>query len=206
MQLYFGGGCPPVDRDGEEGRRLMLANAFQMNYGFAFRIATYATLRRLADQTFGATGSRLVVDSPHNSIYEEEVEGERAIVHRHNSCRALPASKVDGHPAFGGIGQALLLPGLHRTSSYLCVAAEGAQASLYSACHGAGSMISDFERRGVSGFDPRGRSTLTFGYDDHAPTEDRHLDDLGVNEALGILTGNEIVKPVARMRPFAVLR
>ena len=32
----------------------------------------------------------LVVDSPHNSIYEEEVDGRRAVVHRHNSCRRTP--------------------------------------------------------------------------------------------------------------------
>lgn len=206
MQLYFSGGCPPVDRASEEGRRLMLANAFAMNYGFAFRMATYASLRRLADQTFGPTNSRLIVDSPHNSIYEEEVNGRNAIVHRHNSCRAYPAAKMADHPAFSEVGQALLLPGLHKTSSYLCVAGDGAESSLYSACHGAGSMISDFQKRGISGFDPQSRSTLCFGYNDHAPTEDRQLDDLGVNEALGILTNSAIVKPVARLRPFAVLR
>jgi len=38
-----------------------------------------------------------------------------------------------------------------------------------------------------------------------APAEVPHLDDRGVNEALGILTGHDLVRPVARMRPFAVL-
>ena len=44
----------------------------------------------------------------------------------------------------GGAG-----PGTHRTSSYLCVAGGSADA-LYSACHGAGTVVTDFARRGIS--------------------------------------------------------
>src|ERR1700680_4670667 len=124
MSLYFSNGCPPVPRDGEEGERLMLANAVAMNYGFAYRQATYSTLRRLAHESFGA-GMKLIVDSPHNTMYEEEVQGEVAMVHRHNSARAFPASKMRGPPAFAETGMPLLLPGTNRTPSYLWLAAEG---------------------------------------------------------------------------------
>src|ERR1022692_4550488 len=110
-----------------------------------------------------------------------------------------------GPPAFAGTGQPLLLPGTNRTSSYLCVPATGAYRSLYSACHGSGSIISAFERSGRSGPDPQRRTTAKYRYDGTAPAEVPHLDDNGVNEALGILTGHDLVKPVARMRPFAVL-
>jgi RNA-splicing ligase RtcB len=204
MSLYFSGSCPPVPREGEEGERLMLANAVAMNYGFAYRQATYSTLRSLARQSFGAS-MKLIVDSPHNTIYEEEVQGEVAVVHRHNSARAFPASKMRGHPVYADTGMPLLLPGTNRTSSYLCVAAEGADQSLYSACHGTGSIISDFERRGLSTTDPYGHTTLKFGYQDTAATVVPHLDDNGVNEGLRILASNNIVRPVARLRPFAVL-
>jgi len=203
--LYFSDGCPPVPRDGREGERLLLANAASMNYGFAFRLATYATLRRLAREAFGASGSQLIVDSPHNSIYEEEVAGVVAVVHRHNACRAYPAARMAGHPVFGEVGQALLLPGMNYTSSYLCVAGEGASASLYSACHGAGTIIADFAARRLSGPDPHAHTTLRFGYSDAAPDEVPHLDDRGINEALGILVRHDLVRPVARLRPFAVL-
>jgi tRNA-splicing ligase RtcB len=203
--LYFRRQFPPVDRGTPEGERLLLANAMAMNYGFAFRLATYAVLRRLADEAFGGAGSRLVVDSPHNSIYEEEVGGEVALVHRHNACRAYPASKMTDHPVFGRTGQPILLPGTNRTSSYLCVASEGASGSLYSACHGAGTMIEDFAGRGLSGVDPRGRRTLRFKYSDAAPETVPHYDDRGIDEALGILQRAGIVRPVARLRPFAVL-
>jgi hypothetical protein len=47
--------------------------------------------------------------------------------------------------------------------------------------------------------------TARYRYDGAAPAEVPHLDDRGVNEALGILTSYDLVRPVARMRPFAVL-
>jgi tRNA-splicing ligase RtcB len=204
MRLYFSGGCPPVLRGSEEGERLMLANAVAMNYGFAYRQATYATLRTLARQYFGAN-TRLIVDSPHNTIYDEEIGGAPAIVHRHNSARAFPASRMRQHRVFADTGMPLLLPGTNRTSSYLCVAAEGADQSLFSASHGTGSIISDFARRGLSSLDPQGHTTLRFGYKDTSPAVVPHLDDNGVNEGLRIMVSNQLVRPVARLRPFVVL-
>ena len=200
LALYFSAGCPPVDRDSAEGRRLLLANAAAMNYGFAFRTATYAALRSIVREVFGGA-ARLVVDSPHNSIYEEG----GAVVHRHNACRAFPAALAPAGTVFAQTGQAVLLPGTHRTSSYLAVAGPRAQDSLYSACHGAGTLVADFAERGRSVSHPGRHETLRFRYSDAAPARVTHLDDNGVNAALAILVDNGIVRPVARMRPIAVL-
>jgi len=203
--LYFSGGFPPVQRDSPEGERLMLANAMAMNFGFAFRMSAFAILSGLLGESFGANGSRLIVDSPHNSIYEEEIDGETAVVHRHNASRAYPASRMAHHSLFGRIGQPLLLPGTNRTSSYLCVAGEGAHSSLYSASHGAGSNIKNFVAHGLSGRDPGGRMTLRFDYSGNGPIEVAQLDDRGVDDTLQILHSHDILRPVARLRPFAVL-
>jgi RNA-splicing ligase RtcB len=205
IALYYADGCPTIPVDGTEGERMLLANAAAMNYGFAFRTATYGTLSTLARKVFGARGVQLVVDSPHNSIYEEQVGGQRAFVHRHNACRAYPASMMPTGTAFGAVGQALLVPGTHRTSSYLCVAADGAERSLYSACHGAGTLIDQFAKSGRSELDARRRTTLRFRYSDSEPAAVPQLDDHGIDEALAILTGSGLVRPVARLHPIAVL-
>ena len=113
LSAYFTRGCPSVPVDGDDGRRVLLATRLSMNYGFAYRMTTYATLRAIARSALGAT-TRLVVDSPHNSVYEEQVGGEQAFVHRHNACRAFPAALMAGHPAFAETGQPLLLPGTNR--------------------------------------------------------------------------------------------
>jgi RNA-splicing ligase RtcB len=201
---YFQVGCPSIPIEGDEGRRVMLAQRLSMNYGFAYRLATLAALREMARASFGAT-MRLVVDSPHNSVYEEEVGGAPAYVHRHNAARALPPEMMAGHPAFAQTGQPLLVPGTNRTSSFLCVPGPHAHRSLYTACHGTGSIIKAFERSGRSGPDPRGRETLRYGYSDGAPRRVAQLDDHGVDEAISILSGNGLVTPVVRLRPFAVL-
>ncbi len=203
--LYFSGGFPPVERAGAEGERLMLSNLMAMNYGFAFRLSAYAILTQLAEESFGTVAPKLVVDSPHNSIYEEEIGGAKAIVHRHNAARAYPASRMTDHPVFGKTGQPLLLPGTDRTSSFLCVASEGADRSLYSVSHGSGSNIESFESRGLSGPDPEKRATWKFDYAGNGPAEVAHLDDRGIDDTLEVLTSHDIVRPVARLRPFAVL-
>ncbi|HEY3002859.1 MAG TPA: RtcB family protein [Kribbellaceae bacterium] len=205
LSLYFTDGLTPLPLDSDEGRRLMLATAAAMNYGFAFRVATYASLRRIAADSFGGAMGRLVVDSPHNSIYEEPVGDGTAVVHRHNACRAFPAELMTPGTTFAETGQAVLLPGTHRTSSYLAVAGDSAATSLYSACHGAGTVVSDLVERGISADDPQGRSTRRYRYDDGAPTDAPHFDDRGVDAALDVLVRNQLVKPVARMRPVAVL-
>jgi RNA-splicing ligase RtcB len=202
--VYFSLGCPSVPTATDDGRRLLLAQQLAMNYGFAYRMATLATLRGFARVAFGARLD-LVVDSPHNSVYAEEINGSPAYVHRHNAARALPPRLMGGHPVFAETGQPLLLPGTNRTSSFLCVPGPDAHRSLYTACHGTGSIISAFEREGRSRPDPRGRSTVRFSYRDAAPHAVAHLDDLGVREGLDILVRHGLVRPVARMRPFAVL-
>jgi len=205
LDYYFRQGCPAIPLDGPEGSRVMLANAAAMNYGFAFRAATYATLAELATKQLGARSARLVVDSPHNSIYPEQVDGAPALVHRHNSCRAYPADRMPAGTPFGAFGQAVLVPGMHYTSSYLCVASDGAEQSLYSACHGAGTVIDGAVKAGWSEPDEQGRRTWRFRYGQDEPQSVPHLDDRGVDAALSILTRHDLVRPVARLRPMAVL-
>ncbi|MDQ6898814.1 MAG: RtcB family protein [Candidatus Dormibacteraeota bacterium] len=204
LLLYFGDGCPPVERSSEEGRRLMLSRAVAMNYGFAFRQATYASLRRLARQHL-CSGSRLIVDSPHNSIYEEEVDGRPAVVHRHNASRAYGPALMAAHPIFSVTGQPVLVPGTNRTCSYVCVGTDESLPSLHTACHGTGSIIKDFANRGLCRPDPERRATLRYSYDSDDAKVVQHLDNRGVDEGLQIMVAKRLVRPVARLRPIAVL-
>jgi RNA-splicing ligase RtcB len=203
--LYFSDDYRPVERDSAEGEQLMLANLAAMNYGFAFRLCAYANLRAMLRETLGSAGGRLVVDSPHNSIYEEQVGGEPALVHRHNACRVNPPDPTAGDAITRGLGQALLLPGTNRTASYVCAPGDAPARSLHSTCHGAGRMIKDFVGRGMSGAHPRGRATMRYDYTGAGPMPVEHLDDRGIDVAVAILSHHQIAHPVVRLRPFAVL-
>ena len=108
--------------------------------------------------------------------------------------------------AFGTVGQAVLVPGMHYTSSYLCVASAGAEQSLYSACHGAGTVIDQFARAGRSAPAPRTVTSPTgTGTARTSQSSSRTWTTVGVDAALAILVRHDLVRPVARMRPLAVL-
>jgi RNA-splicing ligase RtcB len=203
--LFFSDDPPPVDRSTAEGEQLALANAMAMNYGFAFRLCTYATLRMLLHRCLGARTARLLVDTSHNSIYEEAVKGEPAIVHRHNACRIFPASELAGHPVFAGTGQPLLLPGTGRTSSYVCIPGDHPERSLHSVCHGAGSVVAELARRGMPTSRAGCGSTLRFTYGTAPPARVPHIDDAGIDAVVDLLRDSGIIRPVVRLRPFAGL-
>ena len=206
LGLYFTAGCTPLPLAGDEGQRLMLATAAAMNYGFAFRTATYAALRKIAAELLrrrhraGWSWTRPTTASTRSPSGSGPASSTGT-----TPAAPSPASMMAPGTTFAETGQAVLLPGTHRTSSYLAVAGDQAANSLYSACHGAGTVISDLVARGVSGNDPLKRVTRRYRYDDGAPTDAHHFDDRGVNAAVDVLVRNGLVKPVARMRPVAVL-
>ena len=200
---YFKHGGTVVEAASTEGDRLQLSQRLSMNYGFAYRLATFAALRGMAAVELGSE-MNLIVDSPHNTIYNETVNGRSAFVHRHNAARAIPASLLQGHPAFAKTGQPVLLPGTNRTSSYVCIAGDGSRKSLHTSPHGTGTVIKQFVAAGKSNLHPEGHRTLRFRYDGTCEVVE-HYDDNGINEALSILVANDILRPVVRVRPFAVL-
>ena len=175
-----------------------------MNYGFAFRLSVFAALSKLLRANRSEQTGNLVVDSPHNSIYEEEINGETAIVHRHNAARAYPASRMTQHPIYGKIGQALLFRA--RTARRpISVSRARALTAASTRPHMARIEHQGLRRARPLGRDPQQRRTLRFGYSTRAPLEVDQLDDRGVDETLRILGEHDIVRPVARLRPFAVL-
>ena len=205
LHLYFTDGCTPLALDSDEGQRLMLANAAAMNYGFAFRTATYATLRRLAAECFGAppAGS----SSTHRTTAStRRTWPAPSVVHRHNSCRAFPAELMtarhhlrEHRPGGAAAGHAphVELPRGGRPE-------RRGEPVLRLPRRGDGRLRA--RRPGALGRPTRSDgSTRRFRYDDAAPAHVSHFDDRGVDAALRVLERNGLVKPVARMRPIAVL-
>ena len=152
------------ERDSVEGERLCWP-PMAMNYGFAFRLATFATLDAQAAGRWvrpGAADRRLA----HNTIYEEHIGGRRAIVHRPMPPR-LPGLAHGHHPVFGRIGQPVLLPG---TSHYPPTCASPARAPSRPA-----RRPTVPARRSTSSREPDGRpmtregSTLRFRYAQREP-------------------------------------
>jgi tRNA-splicing ligase RtcB (3'-phosphate/5'-hydroxy nucleic acid ligase) len=204
LSLYFISRAQTfIPKDSEEFDRIFLYNNLAMNFGFAYRIAALNDIREGLKNLSTGTEISLVYDLPHNLISRERVNGKEGIIHRHNSVMCYPKSKMGSHEIFKDTGQPVLLPGTNRTSSFLCVAEEGARDYLYSVDHGAGHTVDRFIRSSVSR--PIGRATQRYRYNSDKIEELHHYDDLGVNHVLDQLKNRNIVRPVVRLRPVAGL-
>lgn len=178
-----------------EGVRLMQAMKAALNYSYAFRVAMLKrineSLKRATSNS--ATHATLVWDAIHNSILPETIGGKEVIVHRHTANRAHP-------------GKPLIVSGFNTTCSYLAIALPDAEARLFSADHGAGSVIKRFEKEGISHPHPHEHKTLIYQTKKPQIREATHITDEGVNHVMNHLERESIARPVVRLRPLAVFK
>jgi len=195
----------PIPADSEEGQRALLALQAAANYAYANRIAVLAALREGMQAAWGihCAPPALLWDAPHNGIRREllEPDGQALWVHRHNAARVAPPAALPADSPYRGIGQPVLMPGTERIASYLCVGGAGAVASLYSANHGAGRLAMLMGKPL-----PDAATTRVYGYDGQPPVERPHLSAEGVTAAVAVLAAADLARPVARLRPVAVLK
>jgi RNA-splicing ligase RtcB len=98
-----------------------------------------------------------------------------------------------------------MVPGTNRTSSYMVVARDGAENSLYSVDHGAGRTVSRFEEAGLLSR-LADRVTRKYDYSSRGPQILPHLSDEAVEEVMSVAVAGGIAAPAARLRPVAVLK
>ena len=194
----------PIETNSSEGQRCLWALGAAANYAFAGRLAVLETLGRALSRVWGAAADqpRLVYDAPHNGIWRETIGAQSFWVHRHNAVRVTPPSRLPAGSSYCDTGHPVLLPGTERTSSYLCASSEGATSFLHSAGHGAGNAV---RALGHESQDPS-RFTRVYRYGSNSSTPTSHLDDIGVDRVLQALSDHDIARPVARLRPVAVLK
>jgi tRNA-splicing ligase RtcB (3'-phosphate/5'-hydroxy nucleic acid ligase) len=195
----------PIPAEAEEGQRALLALQAAANYAYANRVAVLAALRDAVQAVWGLNSAppALLWDAPHNGIRREALgpAGQPVWVHRHNAARVAPPSALPSGSPYRETGQPVLLPGTERTVSYLCVGGAGAAGTLYSVNHGAGHPASLLGRPL-----PDAAATRVYGYDEQPPVARPHLSDDGMMAVVKTLAGVDLARPVARLRPVAVLK
>lgn len=195
----------PIPVDSEEGQRALLALQAAANYAYANRIAVLAALREGMQAVWGTHSAppALIWDAPHNGIRRERLgaDGQTVWVHRHNAARVVPPSALPSDSPYRGTGQPVFLPGTERIVSYLGVGGTGAAGTLYSVNHGTGQLASLLGKPL-----PDAATTRVYGYAGRPPTERPHLSDDGVMAVVNVLADADLARPVARLRPVAVLK
>ncbi len=209
--------CAPVRS--AEGREYFGAMACAANFAFANRELIVFLIRSAFEQVFGGSferlGMRLLFDCCHNIAKLERVVWEGAViqacVHRKGATRALPPGDARLPGRFRETGQPVLVPGDMGRVSYILSGEPGAAETFFSACHGAGRLLSRHEAKKRA----RGRQILeelrrkdirAMAASRATLAEEIPEAYKDVSDVVDTVTGAGIAKAVARLRPVAMVK
>lgn len=210
--------CAPLDSP--EGQHYLAAMRCAANYAFANRQVLAHNARKAFEQVFAgklATWQlEQVYDIAHNmgKIEVHEVDGEliKVCVHRKGATRAFGPGAPELPVEYQEIGQPVLVPGSMGTASWVLVGTETSmQRSFGSSCHGAGRVMSrakakkqvrgDRLRQELEASGIRIRAGSLPGLAEEAPEAYKDVDAV-----VATVTGAQIARKVARLRPVAVIK
>jgi len=209
--------CAPVNSD--EGKAYLGAMKCAANYAWANRQCLMHLTRLAFEKVFRRgehdLGLDLIYDVAHNiaKIEKHMINGrEKTLcVHRKGATRALPPDHPDLPAKYKKTGQPVIIPGDMGRNSYLLVGTKKAEETFYSACHGAGRLMSrtaaisacrgrsiarELEAKGILVM-ATSRNTLA----EEAPDAYKN-----VNDVVNVVHGAGISKRVCRMRPVGVIK
>jgi tRNA-splicing ligase RtcB len=200
--------------DSPHGRRYLSAMAAAANFGRANRQLIAWSVREVFREVMGEGALTLVYDVSHNlaKLEQHDVGGRRLTlcVHRKGATRALAAGHPDLPPVYRDSGQPVLVPGSMGTASYVLVGGKDNEA-FASTCHGAGRTMSRHAAmRGSSGVELRNRlrregiTVKTRSL--HSLPEESPEAYKDVDEVVRVCDEVGLSRPVARLRPLAVLK
>jgi tRNA-splicing ligase RtcB len=209
--------CAPVKS--REGQEYFGAMACAANFAFANRELITFLVRETFEEFFGKSyehlGMRLLYDCCHNIAKMERIiwggSEVKVCIHRKGATRALPPGDKRLPDRFALTGQPVLVPGDMGRMSYILTGSQGASETFYSACHGAGRLLSRHEAKKRS----KGRDVIRELHDRgiHAMAASRstmaeEIPDAykDVSDVVDTITGAGIATAVARLKPVAMIK
>ena len=209
--------CAPFASD--EGRAYWGAMACAANFAFANRQLITFLIRETFERQFGKSyermGMRLLYDCCHNIAKKEHIvlagKGQEVCIHRKGATRAFPPGDKRLPERFRATGQPVLVPGDMGTMSYILAGHSNADETFFSACHGAGRLLSRRQAKKIS----QGRAILDElkKKNIHAMAASRSTlaEEIpeaykDVSEVVATITGAGIARAVARVKPVAMVK
>ena len=187
------------------------------NYAFANRSALTQRLRNSLRDILGRDSNlKLIYDVSHNiaKIENHEVHGKqcKCCVHRKGATRALGGDHVELSNQFSGIGQPVLVPGDMGTASWVLAGPKiGSNDAFASSCHGAGRKLSRTAARNSIDSVELKKSLEAKGIYVNVKTPNVLSEEApdaykDVDEVIDLTQKARLARPVARLKPFAVIK
>lgn len=207
--------------DSKEGRAYLGAMYAGANLAFANRHLMGALVRKNLLRHLPGMSIRLLYDVPHNMAKLERHRGKELWVHRKGATRAFSPERMAGTP-FARTGQPVLIPGSMGSFSYLLAGIPENEDALCSTNHGAGRRMSrtaaagKVRHRDGKVLRPGLISDREFAEAMDGVTlvcEDRNTIKeeapqayKDIDAVIEVVAGAHLARPVAKMRPLAVLK
>ena len=187
------------------------------NYAFANRSALTQRLRLALREILGRDSNlELIYDVSHNiaKIENHNINGKscKCCVHRKGATRALGGDHNELAPRFSEIGQPVLVPGDMGTASWVLAGPKkGSNDAFSSSCHGAGRKLSRTAARNSIDSVKLMKSLEEKGIYVNVKTPNVLSEEApeaykNVDEVIELTHKAELARPVARLRPFAVIK
>lgn len=203
--------CAPFKS--QEGQDYYFSMAASANYAWVNRQLITNQVRGSWKQVLGESNNlNLVYDVAHNIAKLEKYDGKEYIVHRKGATRAFGPDHPEIPQKYRKVGQPVIIPGSMGSFSYVLVGTKKAEEETFgSCCHGAGRQMSrmkakktlnyeqikkDFDDKGIIIRAGSAREVL-----EEAPEAYKDIDEI-----IDVVDKSGIGKPVAKMRPLAVIK
>ena len=201
----------------KEGKEYFDSMSAAGNFAFANRSALTQRLRKsLRDEIGVDSDLEVIYDVSHNiaKIEDHKVHGVscKCCVHRKGATRALGGDHPELASRFSGIGQPVLVPGDMGTASWILAGPKsGGNDAFSSSCHGAGRRLSRTAAREQINSDELRKQLEEAGLNVHTKTpivlsEEAPDAYKNVDEVIRLTNEARLARPVARMKPFAVIK
>lgn len=181
---------PEIPLDTPEGKRLWQSIQIGLNYGYAFRTAL---LRRIKDALPAGKDASFIWDAAHNSIMQENVDGQTLIVHRQDAMHVTP-------------GKPVMIAGFNNTLSYLGQGSAGGSKTLWSCTPSASKTIAQAIEKGISKPENPPHTTLVSKRKNKELARKEHVTSEGLFEVVHELENEDIIQAVAYLRPLGGLK
>ena len=202
-----------------EAKAYLAAMAAAANFAYANREMITSLIRetfeRIFKQSWEYLGMRLLYDCCHNIAKIERImwEGKEieVCVHRKGATRALPPGDPRLPQRFRQTGQPILVPGDMGRLSYILAGAPNAEETFFSACHGAGRLLSRNEAKRQA----KGRSILdelrSKGIHAMAASRNTLAEEMpeaykNVSLVVDTMSGVGVTHVVAKLRPIGMIK
>ncbi|MFM1849017.1 MAG: hypothetical protein RL417_2491 [Pseudomonadota bacterium] len=198
-----------------EGQRYFQAMAAAANFAWTNRqVITYAARSAFKRclKIDDSENLKLLYDVSHN-IAKLETHGVKDyIVHRKGATRAFGPGREEIPKRYREVGQPVIIPGSMGTCSYVLRGTKlGMHASFGSSCHGAGRQLSRMRARKTIDYNQLRRELAAKGVIIRSASAKGLLEEApvaykDVNAVVDVVSHGELAKPVAKLKPVAVIK